>query len=322
MDRTAHRFQVFCDSIQEGLWFKGLHPDFSDAELIIIPNSQREQARYGIDRVLQYDRPDIVLKDFDEVVFVLERTKEVPSGHNVGQRFGRLVAAAKERIPVVYFGPYMAYKHGGATAGPRYMNLRLFYALQNVSEYYNTAVTTINWPVDARCEVLMTTEKDRRLREYVDLFLRYYHSHGLNGLTEHIKESTFQNEQYEEQADFAESQIRDPEQYDSPPNSVEIMDRSRFEHRYCRIPAFPRNIRRVELYRVGMTYIRSDPYSGMAALYHFLYGDDDLIQILHFPNIDFEEWRHLGRNTKTYRMYKEFSDAILFADGLVYQDDL
>lgn len=322
MNHTMHKFQVFCDSIQEGMWFKGLNPDFKDAELMIIPTTQREQERYGIDRVLQYDRPDIILKDYDAVIFVLERTKEVPSGHNVGQRFGRLVAAAKERIPVVYFGPYMAYKHGGATAGPRYMNLRLFYSLQNVSEYYNTAVTTINWPVDTHCEVLMTAEKDYRLKEYMNLFLQYYHLCGLSGLTEHIKESAFQNEQYEEQAHFAESQIQDPGQYDNPPDSVEIMDRRQFERIYCRLPNIPLDIRRVELYHVGMTSIRSDPYSGMAALYHYLYGSDDLIQVLHFPCIDFEEWRHLGRTTKTYRMFKEFSDAILFADGLVYQKDL
>ena len=125
-----HSYGVFCDSLQEGMWFKNLHPDFANASLMVIPGSQREQKKYGIDRVLQYDRPDIVLKDNNRVIFVLERTVEVPSGHNVGQRFGRLVASAKERIPVVYFGPYMAYKHGGDTAGPRYMNLRLFYSLQ------------------------------------------------------------------------------------------------------------------------------------------------------------------------------------------------
>ena len=322
MDYLRHRYQVFCDSLAEGLWFKRLNTDFANAELIEIPNSKREQIRYGIDGVLQYDRPDIILKDYDTVIFVLERTKEVPSGHNVGQRFGRLVAAAKERIPVVYFGPYKAYKHGGATAGPRYMNLRLFYSLRNVSEYYNTAVTTINWPVDENCEVLMVPEKDRRLIEYIDMFLRYYHANGMDGLTEFIKESAFQNEQYDEQEYFADNQIQNPEQYDDPPDSVEIMGRQQFERDYSHLADIPRNIRRVVLYRVGMTYIRSDPYSGMAALYHYLYGSDDLIQVLYFPNIEFEEWQHLGRSTKTYRMFKEFSDAILFADGLVYHDDL
>lgn len=34
------------------------------------------------------------------------------------------------------------------------------------------------------------------------------------------------------------------------------------------------------------------------------------------------EWDELGRNTKTYRMFKEFGDAILFQDGLLLRDEL
>lgn len=318
----VHYYEIFCDSLQEGMWFRNLHPDFANANLEVMPGSKRKQQRYGIDRVLQYDRPDIVLKDNDRVIFVLERTVEVPSGHNVGQRFGRLVAAAKERIPVVYFGPYMAYKHGGDTAGPRYMNLRLFYSLNNVSEYYNTAITTINWPVDANCEVLKTPVKDLRLKAYMDLFLNYYNSYGMNGLTEYIKNSPFQHQQYMEQTSFAQDQIRDPDQYDYPPDSVEIMSVYQFESAYCPVPNLSSRIKDVLVYHVGMNNIRSDPYTGMAALYHFLYGRDDLIQILHFPNIYYAEWCDLKRTTKTYRMYKEFCSAIFFADGLVLQNYL
>ena len=286
-----HSYEIFCDSLQEGLWFKRLNDCFSKAELVVIPNSQREQRLYGIEHILQYDRPDIILKDNGNVIFVLERTVEVPSGHNVGQRFGRLVAAAKERIPVVYFGPYMAYKHGGATAGPRYMNLK-------------------------------TPLKDARLIEYLDLFMRYYNANGSFGLTEYIKESDFQAEQYIEQERFAENEVQNPEQYDTPPDSVEIMPVAQFERRYARLPYRDTNIRYIELYHVGMTYIRSDPYAGMAALYHYLYGSDDVVQILHFPNIQFNEWCKLRKTTKTYRMFKEFSYAILFNDQLVMNEEL
>lgn len=319
---SENRYKIFCDSLQEGMWFKNLNQSFSNAEFIVIPNTQREQTHYGIDKVLQYDRPDIILMDGDQVIFVLERTVEVPSGHNVGQRFGRLVAAAKERIPVVYFGPYMAYKHGGATAGPRYMNLRLFYSLAKVSSYYNTAITTINWPVDNQCEVLKTPEKDKRLKEYIELFLSYYNTHGFYGLTEYIKESQFQREQYTEQEHFAATVITNPEQYDIPPESVEIMSIEQFERRYCRIPGISASIQKVELYNVGMQYIRSDPYAGMAALYHYLYGNENVVQILYFPNIEFAEWQQLRATTKTYRMFKEFSEAILFKDGLVLRKNL
>ncbi len=317
-----HNYQVFCDSLQEGMWFTKLHPDFHDANLIIIPNRKSEQIKYAIDQLLQYDRPDIILKDNDKPIFVLERTVEVPSGHNVGQRYGRLVAAAKERIPVVYFAPYMAYKHGGKTAGPRYVNLRVFFSLKIVSDYYNTAITTINWPVDSNYEVLKTPIKDQRLKEYMELFLGYYHVHGMSGLTEYIKNSGFQREQYNEQRVFAEREIQNPKQYDTPPDSVEIIPRTQFEKEYCRILGLPHTVRNILLYHVGMKNIRSDPYTGMAALYHYLYGQEGLIQILHFPNIYIEKWKHLRANTKTYRMYKEFCAGILFADGLVLQRDL
>ncbi len=319
---SRHNYQVFCDSLQEGIWFINLHNDFHNAQLVVMPSTQREQVRYGIDRVLQYDRPDIILKDNGDVIFVLERTAEVPSGHNVGQRFGRLVAAAKERIPVVYFGPYMAYKHGGITAGPRYMNLRLFYSLKNVSDYYDTAITTINWPVDSSCEVLKTPVKDQRLIEYLEMYLSYYNTYGMRGLTEYIKNSVFQEEQYSEQKSFANREIQNPEQYDGPPDSVEILSRRQFEREYCQVPGLSPVVQYVEIYHVGMQYIRSDPYTGMAALYHYLYGRENLIQILHFPNIYFEEWQHLRTSTKTYRMYREFCTGILFADGLVMQEDL
>lgn len=316
-------FQIFCDSLQEGLWFQSLHPSFCNAELVEIPNSKRAQVAHGIDHVLVYDRPDIILKHNGAVIFVLERTAEVPSGHNVGQRFGRLVAAAKEHIPVVYFGPYAAYKHGGATAGPRYMNLRLFYALQNVSDYYNTAITTINWPVDAHYEVIRTRAKDNRLMEYLEIFMDYYSSNGMYGLTEHMKNSVFQEEQLREQRIFAATEIRSPEQYDGPPDSVELLSVSQFERQYCNLPpALKRGTRQIVLYHIGMNYIRSDPYAGMAALYHYLYCNIDTIQILHFANIPSHEWFSLNSRTKTYRMFKEFGHAILFSDYLIQQDDL
>lgn len=322
MTNLAHSYEVFCDSLQEGMWFRNLSIDFKNAKLSVIPNSKREQIKLGIDKVLQYDRPDIILKDNDQVIFVLERTVEVPSGHNVGQRFGRLAAAAKERIPVVYFGPYMAYKHGGKTAGPRYMNLRLFYSLKNLTEYYNTAVTTINWPVDNRCEVLKTPQKDIRIKEYIKLFLEYYKQYGIVGLTEYIKGSNFQGEQYREQQLFAEREIQNPAQYDLPPDSVNILSVSQFESEFGCFPNISSEIELIEVYRIGMNKIRSDPYTGMAALYHYLYGKNNLVQALHFPNIKYSDWLLLGHSTKTYRMYKEFSEAIIFSDRLVVKENL
>ena len=54
-------FQIFYDSLQEGIWFKNLNPVFQRATLEIIPSTKREQLACGLDQVLIYDRPDIIL---------------------------------------------------------------------------------------------------------------------------------------------------------------------------------------------------------------------------------------------------------------------
>lgn len=262
-------FRIYCDALQEGIWFKNLDGHFVNAKLAVFPNRQEDQQREGLAGVLRYDRPDIILKDDDRIIFVLERTIEVPSGHNVGQRFGRLVAAAEEHVPVVYFGPYAAHKHGGITSGPRYMNLRLFSSLQNLSIAYNTAVTTINWPVDQNYEILKVSGFDSRVRLYLWLFFQYYDAHGFNGLTEYMAHSSFQQEQYSEQRNFALTQIRNPEQYDAPPTSVSILARAQFEKAYGPLPSCRSHISQIVFYNVGMQNVRSDPYAGMAALYYF-----------------------------------------------------
>ena len=94
--------KIYYDSIQEGHWFKKLHPKLDSAELHPFPSKGKGDVRLA--KVLAYDRPDIVLTDHDEPILVVERTVEVPSGHNVGQRFARLAAAAQMRVPCVYFG--------------------------------------------------------------------------------------------------------------------------------------------------------------------------------------------------------------------------
>src|SRR3989344_360569 len=142
--------EIYYDNLQEGRWFKQLNHDFDNAKLIAINDIVSGTA---VSKVLAYDRPDIILADKEKPILVIERTIEVPTGHNVGQRFARLAAAAEAKIPLVYFGPYMARKHGGETEGPRYMNLRLFYALDVLADINSTAVTAINWPVDDNYEL-------------------------------------------------------------------------------------------------------------------------------------------------------------------------
>lgn len=318
--------EIYYDSYNEGVWFKNLHPRLSGAVLYPFPAPAATPPQLG--RVLGYDRPDIFLVDSGTPILVIERTIEVPSGHNVGQRFARLVAAAENRVPVVYFGPYSAYKHGGATAGPRYMNLRLFFALERMAEIEQTAVVTIRWPVDVSFEILQTPKKDERMRRFMALFFELYDKHGLEGINEPLMASQFEREQEAERQAFIQAEVVRPDEYEGPPPSVQIIPANRLPPG-IKLTVEQRALTESVLYSVGMTYIRSDPYTGMAMLYAYLYCGG-LAQrtrnlFLLFPNITTEEWSRTATrtpNAKHIRLYKIAADGILFADGYLTKEEL
>ena len=314
---------VFYDSYQEGMWFKGLHERLSDAAMYPFPPPAAQPD--WLKPPLSLDRPDVVLVDHEQPILVLERTIEVPSGHNVGQRFARLVAAARSQIPAVYFGPYAAYKHGGITAGPRYMNLRLFYALERMVEIESTAVTTIRWPVDSDYEIIQTPAKDVQVKAYMSLFFQLYDEHGVPGLNPHLMNHPYEIALEKERQKFIRDEVADAAQYEGPPDSVSIGATQEL------VPAAGSTLEcpQTVLYKIGMNYIRADPYTGMSMLYSYLYcgGIDDRTKnlVLSFPGISIETWKAATArtpNAKHIRLYRYISDGILFSDGYLPHEDL
>ncbi len=281
----------------------------------------------SVERVLGYDRPDIVLLDNDQPILVVEETVEVPSGHNVGQRFARIAAAAECSVPCFYFGPYAAQKHGGKTAGPRYMNVRLFHAINAMSLATNSAITTINWPVDANFEVRRDREKDNDPRDYMLTFFQIYRKTGIRSINSELLRSDIHKRMVTERDRFVREKIQGPEQYDSPPPSVEILSRETFCSRYhVASNRLAPIISEVVIYNVGMNYIRSDPYTGMAILYKYLYltGVENRMLVLWFPNISASEWRKTAGSgkRKDIRLFRVSADAILFSDGFSLKSEL
>lgn len=316
------RLTIVYDEPQEADWFRALHPELANADEAAMSDVRR---RPEIAHVLAYDRPDVILVETASYrpLLVVEETIEVPSGHNVGQRFARLAAAAECGVPALYFGPYVARKHGGITAGPRYMNLRLFAALDAMVRATGTAVTTINWPVDDRCEIRRDLDKDRDVREYMRTFMGLRHlrdpqelSAGLLGSDVHIR-------MVREREAFART-IKKRGQYEKPPASVMILGRREFGRMYGLEP-LP-EIDESVVYRVGMTSIRSDPYTGMAILYRYLYLAEHpgRALILWFPEISFAAWNRAkaGSSRKDIRLFSHAADAILFSDRFVLNRDL
>jgi hypothetical protein len=316
-------FTVLYDEPQEAAWFKRLHPALEDAREVPISEARQWPNVAG---VLGYDRPDIVLLADDRPILVVEETVEVPSGHNVGQRFARLAAAAEHRVPCLYFGPYVARKHGGATEGPRYMNLRLFGALDAMTRVTGSAVTTINWPVDEDCEVRRDAEKDADVQEYMATLLALYKGQAAKDLNASLLASAVHARMLDERAKFVAT-IRRAEQYDLPPNSVQVLVRDTFIDAYGHDPRV-HGIDASELvtYNIGMTKIRSDPYAGMAMLYHYLYIAEHPSRalVLWFPAITFDMWKAAAASPgrKDIRLFRHAAEGILFRDTFAAKSDL
>lgn len=315
---------ILYDEPQEAEWFRRLHTSLVDAREESITNAQNWPE---VQNVLAYDRPDIVLLDGGTPILVVEQTVEVPSGHNVGQRFARIAAAAESGVPCLYFGPYAAKKHGGKTAGPRYMNTRLFGALDVMERATGTAVTTINWPVDEQYEVRRDPAKDEDVRAYVSTFLSLYTNRpDLGHLNGALLRSDIHRRMIAERNIFTQTEIRNPDQYDGPPGSVEFMTLLEFRQRHGQINSTLQKFSDLVVYKIGMTSIRSDPYTGMSMLYRYLYVSEapSCALILWFPKITETMWRKAAANRKRkdVRLFRIAADAILFADELLSHDHL
>ncbi len=311
---------ILFDAFQEAMWFKNLHQRLDAAHLSALPSSPNGK----LAKVLAYDRPDIVLLDEGEPILVIEKTIEVPSGHNVGQRFARLAAAAQERVPTIYFGPYAAFKHGGETAGPRFMNLRLFKSIDYMNEIEDSAVMTVRWPVDKDYEIVLDNSKDVRMVAFMSLFFDLYDELGVPGMTHKLRTSSFETEQEAERSEFIYEEVTNPQQYDCPPPSLILTTASAYS-----TPPLPTDLfgEKVAIYKVGMKALRSDPYTGCALMYSYLYCGGmkrlDRKLILWFPNIPLSTWKDAATrspNAKHVRLYRLAADAIIFSDGSLVGD--
>lgn len=317
-------FTLLYDEPHEAEWFRNLHPLLGDAKEEALTTARHRPA---LKKVLAYDRPDIILLDGDTPILVVEQTVEVPSGHNVGQRFARIAAAAEAGVPCLYFGPYVAKKHGGATAGPRYMNVRLFHALDALRKRTRTAVTSINWPADDRREVRRDPDKDAEVKEYIATFLDLYtRSHNLRDVNYALSRCSLQKRLLKARDEFVATSIRRRAQYNKPPRSVEILTRSVFARQHCDLHGLGRDIPTVVTYKIGMRRMRADPYTGTAILYRYLYTPKprSRMLVLWFSNIPSSMWptKAKEKRRKDVRLFRLAAKAILFSDQLVPKANL
>ena len=206
------------------------------------------------------------------------------------------------------------------------MNLRLFMALDEMMAIEKSPVTTIRWPVDADYEIIQGPAKDRRLIDYLNLFFTERRRDPAN-VAQAILNSAFEAEQEAERRRFVQTEVRRSGGYSSPPASVGTGHPTTFGVPGAAAAALGRE---VVFYAVGMRRIRSDPYTGMAILYAYLYcgglSSKTRSLLLGFPHISIADWRTASRgrgaSSKTIRLFRLVSDGIVFSDGYLAQRNL
>ena len=322
------KIQIYCDALQEGEWFKNLSPNFKDADILSIKN--RGKNPRIIDELIEYDRPDIILVIDGKVKLALEKTEEVPTGHNVGQRFARIVKSAEMGIPFIYFCPFVAMKHG-KYANRCFINARLFTAIQNMSKIHNVPILVMNWVADADYELIRTGEEDREIKLLIkELFNKNFQ----------FEKSEIINDLQRKMEEEKKARIAMHSSYDEPPSTVKIIDNSNLirdlkeKFGNFKIPKLFIKNKETVFYTLGMTpenCRREDPFTGMQLVYDYYWcrtgqkiTDRKRNLVLNIPLVDKKRWLSANPNEphKKRHLYYTIPDALVLKDGIIVTENI
>ena len=296
--------QIFCDDNHEGNWFKSLCTSLNDIPLSPI-KSRGENPPY-IEKLLRYDRPDIILVEDEVSKLILEKTREVATGHNVGQRFGRLVNAAEEGVMVIFFLPFIARKHGKYSS-ICYIPARLFTALQKIEVIHQVPVLAINWPSDSSYELTRDNSESALVAQLIDELIANKFDYSKCNKIDEIRNLMTERIQkcMKSTAD--------------PPPSVKIENTETYfamlEKNFpsdCMLLHYAIKKRPLSvIYQIGMTEEncrRTDPYTGTQFVYDYLLcrdgrntSDKHSNLILSFPYISKTVWTKANQNKSSLK---------------------
>lgn len=311
------KFTIYYDAFQEAKWFEGLNKKFKGSELI--PINQVDDTNKEIFRLLRYDKPDIILAMDNKAVLVLEKTTEVPTGHNIGQRFGRMVCAAEEGVVGIYFGPYVAMKHG-KYANPCWINVRQLEAMLKLHKFHKIPSLAVDWRCDEKFELIKDGSETELLSRVISEFIES----GFDRETKIIEK--IEDEMLME---IHRSTIRF-KNYASPPPSAKVRETDTYKTD-SRLVNFnfskEFNGRQQSIhYILGMKAgLRSDPFTGMQLIYDYLYcrtgptkHDRYRNLVIEIPDLSSNDWdavENLERKDK--KMLSIFPDLLLLKNGYV-----
>lgn len=312
------KMEIVADSLVEGHWFRSLHPTLKDVPITAM--RARGANSKAVDELIVYDRPDIILLADGAGRLVVEKTREVPTGHNIGQRLARLVRAAELGVPVIKFFPFDAMKHG-THANVCNLNARVLEAFQKMTDIHKVPVLAVNWPVDKYWELVDGGAEDTVVRELLAEFIVTGLQH--NG-PRFRAQLNFMAAEYVKRVDARP-------QYRKPPPSVVVHKTAKLvlpglSNAPPAVNAKLRSYLESVVYTIVMTEAnarREDPYTGMQFLYDYTMcrvgpkpREKARALVLHFPQIRQAVWHSLNPND----VMRKSSNWYLTATALVFKD--
>lgn len=99
-----------------------------------------------IKQILYLDAPDIIVEVGSNPIFTIEESKEAGTGHNVFQRFSRLVASAENRIPSFYVYPEAVIVQRKSFVKWDIINPLIFLALDRLMTIFRTPALLFFYP--------------------------------------------------------------------------------------------------------------------------------------------------------------------------------
>lgn len=309
---------IYYDSLTEAEWFSNLNSAFSFDCNEYHPIESRGKNPVIVDKLVQYDRPDIIVINHGLPVLVLEKTQEVPTGHNVGQRFARLVRAVELGVPAIYYFPFDARKHG-ENANICNLNIRLIDAAEKMFKIHGTPLLCVDWKTDAEGEIIIDGSESREL----SAILKDYVDSGYSKKCEAFMDQLLKmDDEYCDRLAIRKS-------YGELPNSVKCIETTKFCKEYQINDVSSEFLNRLYTYKYTIDMSpdkckRQDPYTGTAFIYDYMVcrngpnvEDKCANLVLYFPRITIELWKKLNPDdlkTKSCNWYLT-ANMLLFSDG-------
>lgn len=313
-------FEAFCDDFNEYSWFISLDERLKNADYKKI--GVRGSNPPTIEKLIAYDRPDIILVKNGRAVLTIEKTREVPTGHNVGQRMARLIRSVELNVPVIMFTPFDARKHGTYSSLCN-INARILLAFEKIWEIHSTPIFAINWPCDSFGELIENETADQGIQEVISDYI----TTNFNPLCQ-----AFQNTRVQQLQEY-KRRVSEHEPYADPPPSVQITPTEIAVSRLGLDLASPEVTHllvtpETVTYKIAMSEEkcrREDPYTGTQFIYDYLYcrngplrQDKSRNLLLCFPKIR----KNIFMDNNPNDLMRKSSNWYLTATAHIFKDGL